>query len=291
MTVEAGRTLDLSAMRACIDGKLGKYLPDAASVPAPLAEAMRYSVTAGGKRLRPLLVLAAHRACNGIPDEHLWRTMVAIEYLHTFSLIHDDLPCMDDDDFRRGLPTCHKKFGDGMAVLAGDGLAVLAFELLGATGHARLVQELAFALGPAGMIGGQVADLRAEGRDVSLDEVRAIHARKTAALFRASAVSGGILAGASDLQLSALARFGEQLGIAFQIVDDLLDLEGDPKVMGKSSGSDARRAKATYPRASSAERARADAAAAAELAGEAIAIFNNRGALAALVDLATRRDA
>jgi geranylgeranyl diphosphate synthase type II len=291
MTVEADRALDLSALRSCIDDKLGRYLPDTASVPSPLAEAMRYSVTAGGKRLRPLLVLAAHRACEGIPDEHLWRTMVAIEYLHTFSLIHDDLPCMDDDDFRRGLPTCHKKFGEGMAVLAGDGLAVLAFELLGATGNARLVQELASALGPSGMIGGQVADLQAEGREVTLDDVRAIHVRKTAALFRSSAVAGGLLAQAGEAQLSALAQFGEQLGIAFQIIDDLLDVEGDPLVMGKSSGADARRKKATYPGASSPEQARTDALAAAQAAREAIAGFSERRALEALVDLATKRKA
>jgi geranylgeranyl diphosphate synthase type II len=291
MTVEAERDLDLTALRSCIDSKLVKYLPGPDEVPAQLAQAMRYSVTAGGKRLRPLLVLAAHRSCRGVADENLWRTAAAIEYLHAFSLIHDDLPCMDDDDFRRGLPTCHKKFGEGMAVLAGDGLAVLAFELLAMTGNTRLVREMAAALGPAGMIGGQVADLEAEGKDVTLDGVREIHARKTAALFRAASLAGGLLASAGDEELAALADFGLHLGLAFQIVDDLLDLDGDPKVMGKTAGADLRRQKATYPKASSREQARADARAAALKARQAIADFQDRGALLALVDMATEREA
>jgi len=291
MSIEAERQLDLAALRGRINDRLDKYLPCDGDVPAPLAEAMRYSVTAGGKRLRALVVIAAHRASHGIPDENLWRTAAAIEYLHTFSLIHDDLPCMDDDDFRRGIPTCHKKFGEGIAVLAGDGLAVIAFGMLARTGKSSLVVEVARALGPEGMIGGQVADLAAEGKDVTLDEVKAIHRRKTAALFRASALAGGILADADPPMLAALAEYGEKLGLAFQIIDDLLDLEGDPSVMGKSSGADLRKQKATYPAASSREQARIDAHDAAVKARAAIAHLPDREALEALVDMAVVREA
>ena len=148
-TIEAERQLDLDALRATINRKLEHYLPEPAGTPSPLGETMRYTVTAGGKRLRPLVLCAAHRASGGIPDENLWRTAAAVEYLHTFSLVRDDLPCMDDDDLRRGLPTAHKKFGEGMAVLAGDALAVLAFELLGETGNSQVVIEMAQAIGAA----------------------------------------------------------------------------------------------------------------------------------------------
>jgi geranylgeranyl diphosphate synthase type II len=291
MSVEAERQLDLAALRARINDKLEKYLPCEDEVPLPLAEAMRYSVTAGGKRLRPLVVLAAHRACKGVADEHLWRTAAAIEYLHTFSLIHDDLPCMDDDDYRRGMLTCHKKYGEGIAVLAGDGLAVIAFGMLAETACPQLVVEIARALGPEGMIGGQVADLAAEGKTVGIDAVKEIHSRKTAALFRAAALAGGMLADADRNQLEALASYGENLGFAFQIVDDLLDLEGDPNVMGKRGGADLRKRKATYPGASSPDVARRDARDAAERARAAIGKFQDRSALEALIDMAVTREA
>lgn len=290
MSVEAERELDLTALRTCINEKLEKYLPRDDDTSAPLAEAMRYSVTAGGKRLRALVVLAAHRACRGIADENLWRTAAAIEYLHAFSLIHDDLPCMDDDDFRRGMPTCHKKYGEGIAVLAGDGLAVRAFGMLAETGTPELVVEVARALGIHGMIGGQVADLAAEGKEVSLDAVKAIHRRKTAALFRASALAGGLLAEAGPEELAALAEYGENLGLAFQIIDDILDVEGDPKKMGKSSGADLRKQKATYPAASSMEQAKADARAAAERARQAIDILHDPASLEAIIDMAVVRE-
>jgi geranylgeranyl diphosphate synthase type II len=291
MTIEAERKLDLVALRGHINQKLAKYLPAAEQTPAPLAQAMHYSVMAGGKRIRPLVLCAAHRATGGVADENLWRTAAAIEYLHTFSLIHDDLPCMDDDDLRRGMPTCHRKFGEGIAVLAGDGLAVHAFELLAQTGNALLVAELAQALGAEGMIGGQVADLRAEGKQVSLAEVQEIHRCKTAALFKATAKAGGILAGADESELAALATYGEQLGIGFQIVDDLLDVEGSTEVMGKSAGSDERRGKATYPGASSLARAREDAEIAARAALAALSGFKDRVALEQLLDMAVRREA
>lgn len=290
-TSEALEALDLEDWRAHINQKLDQYLPGPADVPQALAEAMRYSVMAGGKRLRALVLVAAHRACGGVMDEDLWRTAAAIEYLHTFSLIHDDLPCMDDDDLRRGIPTCHKKFGEGIAVLAGDALAVLAFELLGRTGQVELVVELARAIGAQGMIGGQVDDLAAEGTHPELAAVQSIHARKTAALFQASAVAGGLLARGGDEALQALATYGRELGLAFQIKDDLLDCEGETRVMGKSAGADERRHKATYPRASSVERARDDAQRAAERARAALDSFTQRGGLESLIAMAVEREA
>ncbi len=289
--IEAERQLDLDALRATINRKLEHDLPESSRTPSPLAEAMRYTIMAGGKRLRPLVLCAAHRASGGIPDENFWRAAAAVEYLHTFSLVHDDLPCMDDDDLRRGLPTAHKKFGEGMAVLAGDALAVLAFELLGETGNCDVVIEMAQAIGARGMIAGQVGDLAAEGCEVSLAAVQQIHRCKTAALFRGCARGGGLLAGVDDQRLEALTVYGEQLGTAFQIVDDLLDLEGDTEQMGKRAGADLRRGKATYPGASSPDRARADAREAARAARQALEAFEDRVALLALVDLAVAREA
>jgi geranylgeranyl diphosphate synthase type II len=290
-STEADRQLDLVALRACINRKVEKYLPRGDRTPSPLAEAMYYSVTSGGKRLRPLVLCAAHRACHGVADENLWRTAVALEYLHAFSLIHDDLPCMDDDDLRRGLPTSHKKFGEGIAVLAGDALAVLAFALLAETGRPNLMIEIARAIGHEGMIGGQVADLQAEGTKPELAVVQTIHTRKTAALFRAASVCGGLLADAPEPRLHALAVYGEQLGRAFQIVDDLLDVEGQTELMGKRAGADLRRGKATYPGASSPAVARTDAQAAAQAARQAIAVFEDRAALEQIIEWAVRREA
>lgn len=288
--IDAERRLDLDALRTTINRKLERYLPDSGDEPPELVEAMSYSLMAGGKRLRPMVVCAAHHACGGVPDEHLWQTAAAIEYLHTFSLVHDDLPCMDDDDLRRGQPTCHKRFGEGVAVLAGDALAVRGFELLAGTGQPELVSEVAQAIGAAGMIGGQVADLEAEGQDVSLEVVRGIHRRKTAVLFRASAKVGGMLTHAPDLTLQALATFGENLGVAFQIVDDLLDLEGETERLGKRTGADIRRGKATYPGASSVEAARKAATSAAQVAEDALATLRDSEALATLLDSAVRRE-
>jgi len=288
--VDAERQLDLDALRTTINRKLERYLPDTGGEPHRLTEAMAYSLMAGGKRLRPMVVCAAHHACGGIPDENLWQAAAAIEYLHTFSLVHDDLPCMDDDDLRRGQPTCHKKYGEGVAVLAGDALAVRGFELLAGTGRPEVVSEVAWAIGAAGMIGGQVADLEAEGKQVSLEFVEGIHMRKTAALFRASAKVGGLLTDAPDASLQALATYGEQLGVAFQIIDDLLDVEGESRQLGKNTGADARRGKATYPGASSAGEAREAATAASTRAATALESLRDREALLTLLDLAVRRE-
>lgn len=291
MTPKVESAVDLNALQQRIDRKLELLIQNSGDVPEVLTEAMHYSLMAGGKRLRPMLLWAAHHACGGEENENLWRAAAAIECLHTFSLIHDDLPCMDDDDLRRGLPTCHKKFGEGIAVLGGDALAARAFELLALTGNSEIVLELARAIGASGMIGGQIADLEAEGREVTLEEVRRIHLQKTAALFRASAMGGGFLAGGSRDDINALATFGEQLGVAFQIIDDLLDVEGDASLMGKSTGADRRLKKATYPGVSSVKKAREDARHAADLARAASARFSSRDALCALVELAVSREA
>lgn len=216
-----------------------------------LNEAMAYSVFAGGKRLRPILLLAAADAVGG-NGAAFTTTAAALEVIHTYSLIHDDLPAMDNDDYRRGRLTNHKVYGEGMAILAGDGLLTLAFEMLAKQGGVtpatilQVVQEIAAAAGPAGMVGGQSIDMEAEGKQLSLAELQTLHARKTGALFRAAVRSGAILAGASAEQLAALTTYAEAFGLAFQITDDILDVLGDQAVMGKPTGSDEKNNKATY---------------------------------------------
>jgi geranylgeranyl diphosphate synthase type II len=223
---------------------------------------MRYSLSAGGKRLRPILVLAAAEAVGGRSSPALLAVAASLELIHTYSLIHDDLPAMDNDDVRRGRPTSHKVFGDALAILAGDGLLTLAFELLtrpdvaGAVPSRRLVrviQEIAVAAGYQGMVGGQLLDLQAEGsgapRAVSIDEagLERIHRRKTGALIRASVRAGGLVGGARATALAALSRYGERIGLAFQIMDDILDVEGTTAELGKAVHSDRSKGKATYP--------------------------------------------
>ena len=291
MPIDTGRGLDLNALRAQINVNLERYLPDSGHVSTTLVSAMRYSLMAGGKRLRPLLVCAAHHACGAAPDENLWKVSAATEYLHTFSLIHDDLPCMDDDDLRRGQPTCHKKFGEGVAVLAGDALAVRAFELVADTGRADIVVELSSAIGACGMIGGQMADLDAEGKSVRLEDVRMIHQAKTAALFRACARAGGMLATAKADVLAALGQYGEQLGLAFQIVDDMLDVEGETLALGKTAGADFKRGKATFPKASSMAEARRAKDGAAIAAKAALARIPEPQGLAKLLERSVNRSA
>lgn len=238
--------------RVLTDKLLDQYLPSVDSEPSHLHEAMRYSVFAGGKRLRPILALAAFDYCGGTPELALSTVhpaMAGLEMVHTYSLIHDDLPCMDDDDLRRGQPTCHKKFGEAMAVLAGDALHVVAFEMMARTGSVQAVLELAEAVGTAGMIGGQVADMEAEGKPFEEATVHNIHIRKTGALIRGSVRIGAILANADPNQLQRLTVYGERTGLAFQIIDDILDIEGDQSLLGKQVGSDTRNQKATYPAA------------------------------------------
>lgn len=256
-----------------VDRLLKRYLPSPQAEPKHLHEAMRYSVLAGGKRLRPILAVAAFEYCGGSivsDDDPICRAMAALEMVHTYSLIHDDLPCMDDDDLRRGMPTCHVKFGEAAAVLAGDALHDVAFQLMAETGNIQTVVELARAIGTEGMIGGQIADVEAEGREVTREEVINIHTRKTAALIRCSVRIGGLLAGAEDELLKRLTRYGEKIGLAFQIIDDILDVEGDQSLLGKQVGSDTKNQKATYPGAVGMDAARADAA---RLIDEAIQEF------------------
>lgn len=248
--------------RQLVDSLLERFTPDPKSPPQTLHEAMRYSLMAGGKRLRPILALASWEYCGGEkrgnPDA-IHRAMAAIEMVHTYSLIHDDLPCMDDDDLRRGLPTCHKKFGEAVAVLAGDALHVVAFRLMAETGSTRAVLELAEAIGTGGMLGGQIADIEAENRPVTQAEITNIHRRKTGALIRGSVRIGALLAEADEPQLHRLTSYGEQVGLAFQIIDDILDIEGDQRLLGKQPGSDTKNQKATYPGVVGIEAARAEA--------------------------------
>ncbi|WP_422928261.1 polyprenyl synthetase family protein [Singulisphaera sp. PoT] len=243
--------------RRRVDEALGLYLPEAdedpkASCPSRLASAMRYSVLGGGKRLRPILCLLAAEACGGDAASAL-PAACALEMVHTYSLIHDDLPAMDDDDLRRGRPTCHKAFDEATAVLAGDGLLTLAFEVLAkhiqpAGAAIACVQALAEGAGPDGMVGGQMADLEAEGRtDATLEALEAIHRRKTGALLRASLRMGGLVAGADQPTLKALDTYGHAVGLAFQIIDDLLDVEGDEAKLGKRVNKDSELGKWTYP--------------------------------------------
>ena len=232
--------------REIVNQALDRCLPDENKEPKSLHQAMRYSVFAGGKRLRPILAIASFEAVGG-KGKAILPVACAIEMIHTYSLIHDDLPCMDDDDLRRGKPTLHKVYGDGMAVLAGDALHALAFELLLQSKNPQVVYEVAKAIGTEGMIGGQVKDLEAEGKKVSLKQVEYIHTHKTGKLLRASVRAGAILGGADKTTLSALSSYGEKFGLAFQIVDDILDVVGKEEVIGKKKGSDKANSKATYP--------------------------------------------
>ena len=252
----------LEKIKKLTEEKLQRYLPSVEIDPQILHEAMTYSVMAGGKRLRPILAFSAFEYCGGKSegdDLAIHFAMAALEMVHTYSLIHDDLPCMDDDDLRRGIPTCHKKFGTAAAVLAGDALHDVAFNLMASTGSTKVVVELAHALGTAGMIGGQMADVEAEGKDVTKEDIIHIHTRKTGALITASVRIGAILAGATDEKLEKLTTYGEEIGLAFQIIDDILDIEGDTKTIGKPVGSDVSLGKATYPKAVGITQAKEDA--------------------------------
>ncbi len=242
--------------RCCkiVDAALDQYLPKATDRPATIHHAMRYSLFAGGKRLRPVLCLAAAEACGGEETAAL-PAAAAVECLHTYTLIHDDLPCMDDDDLRRGKPTCHVEFGEGIAVLTGDALLTIAFEILAKTppssryGVADYVIELATASGSRHLIGGQVVDLEGEGLDVVISpaQLRYLHESKTAALLACSLRLGAMSAGASAEQVESLTTYGQAMGLAFQIIDDILDVTQTSEKLGKSAGKDEAAAKSTYP--------------------------------------------
>ena len=256
MSQEDVATLSLSyylaGRIALIDAALDRFIPSVETRPPVIHRAMRHSVFAGGKRLRPVLCLAAAEACGGGVDDAM-PAACAVECLHTYSLIHDDLPCMDDDDFRRGVPTCHKVFGDGIAVLAGDALQALAFELVAQTpANARFdardyVLELALTAGSRHLIGGQVADLEGEGKRLEMDDLRYVHESKTAALLTTSILLGAMSAGAGDEQITALKKFGMATGLAFQVIDDILDVTQTTEKLGKSAGKDIASEKSTFP--------------------------------------------
>ena len=241
----------LESQRRRVDQWLLACLPGPPACPEPLAEAMRYSVMAGGKRLRPILVVLAGEFCDA-PEPDLAAAACAVELVHTYSLIHDDLPAMDDDDVRRGKPTSHKVFGEAVAILAGDGLLTHAFEVL-ARGvsdpavSARCVAVLADAAGPKGMVAGQVLDMGSAGSGPDAGRVEDVHRRKTGALLTASVALGGLVGRADDDVLERLTRYGRSVGLAFQIVDDLLDTHGDEQTAGKRLGKDAEQGKLTYP--------------------------------------------
>ena len=266
-----------------IDRALDRYLPRANTKPATLHKAMRYSLFAGGKRLRPILCLAATEACRGNIDDAL-PLACALECIHTYSLVHDDLPSMDNDDLRRGRPTCHKVFGDGIAILAGDALLTIAFEIVSRTKPARrynisaLLREISVAAGSQKLIAGQVADLEAEGKDVKRDQLKFIHENKTAAILKSSARLGAMSANADARKLSAITRFGQQLGLAFQIIDDILDVTQTSEILGKSAGKDVAAKKATYPAVIGLEKSRAEARRLTRQAHNALSMFSSRDA-------------
>ena len=266
-----------------IDRALDRYLPNANTKPATLHKAMRYSLFAGGKRLRPILCLAATEACRGNIDDAL-PLACALECIHTYSLVHDDLPSMDNDDFRRGRPTCHKVFGDGIAILAGDALLTIAFEIVSRTKPARryntsaLLREISVAAGSQKLIAGQVADLEAEGKDVKRDELKFIHENKTAAILKSSVRLGAMSANADARKLSAITRFGQQLGLAFQIIDDILDVTQTSEILGKSAGKDVAAKKATYPAVIGLEKSRAEARRLTRQAHNALSMFSSSDA-------------
>jgi len=250
MVVEGGHSEWQAAERAGVEARLAGAVPAAEEPPARLHQAIRHSLLNGGKRLRPLLCRAAARAVAGEDCEAAWTPAVAVELVHTYSLIHDDLPALDNDDLRRGRPTCHKVYGEAMAILAGDALQTRAFEILAAAPRGgAMVGLLAQAAGtPQGMVAGQVGDLEA-GAAASAAAVRWIHERKTAALLRASVLLGGMAAGATPRQMEQLGAYGSAAGLAFQIADDLLDASASSEELGKTAGKDAAQAKATYPAA------------------------------------------
>jgi geranylgeranyl diphosphate synthase type II len=244
----------LASRRQLVDDALERALPAEDAPPTTVHRAMRYSVFAGGKRLRPILVIAGAEAV-GATAETVMPTACALEMIHTYSLIHDDLPAMDDDDYRRGRLTNHKVFGDAVAILAGDGLLTLAFRLVAdnaelvrdASAVVDAVREIAAAAGTFGMVGGQVVDIESEGKTVTAETLEYIHAHKTGALIRGSLRVGARLGGGSAKAVDAISEAGARLGLAFQIVDDILDVEGNLAELGKTAGSDVRKQKATYP--------------------------------------------
>ncbi len=267
-----------------VDHALDQFLPKASAKSATIHKAMRYSLFAGGKRLRPALALAAAELCGGLAEDAL-PAACAVECIHTYSLIHDDLPCMDDDDLRRGRPTSHKVFGEGIAVLTGDALLTIAFEILAQAqatprhGMAALIRELASASGSRWLIAGQVLDLEGEGKPVTKAALKFIHESKTAALLTCALRLGAMSANATPAKLQALTHFGHSLGLAFQVIDDILDVTQTTEKLGKTAGKDAAVTKATYPALFGLPRAREIAAELTKEAQGALAPFGKKASL------------
>ncbi|MBI5204155.1 MAG: polyprenyl synthetase family protein [Nitrospirae bacterium] len=264
----------LKEKKELVDSFLKEYF-SSPSTPSILGESLAYSLFAGGKRIRPILCLAAYEACDG-DSEDIIQFASSIELIHTYSLIHDDLPAMDNDDLRRGKPTNHKVFGEGMAILAGDGLLTEAFYMMSNSlsnkniknaALIRAIKEIAFVSGIHGMVGGQAQDLLSEDAEPDKETLSFIHKHKTGALISGSLRAGAILANCTKLSLSAITRYGENIGLAFQVIDDILDIEGNTEELGKTAGSDERKKKMTYPALYGIEQSREKAG---ELISEAI---------------------
>jgi geranylgeranyl diphosphate synthase type II len=273
-------TAYLKSRQKMIDGALDRFLPKDTAPPPTIHKAMRYSLFAGGKRLRPILCLAAAEGCKGKIAAAL-PLACAMECIHTYSLVHDDLPSMDNDDFRRGRATCHKVFGDGIAVLAGDALLTVAFEIAARARSTRrysmteILREIAVAAGSRKLIAGQVADLEAEGKKVSRDELRYIHENKTSAMITTSIRLGAMSANSDAKKLGALTKFGHSLGLAFQVIDDILDVTQTTEKLGKSAGKDVAAKKATYPAVIGLDASRAEARRLTNAAQSALKIFGS----------------
>jgi len=271
----------LEKQRLIVEKALETALPEIEGREARVVEAMRYSLFAGGKRLRPILCLAAAQAVGG-KIEAAMPAACALEMIHTYSLIHDDLPAMDDDDLRRGKPTSHVVFGEAIAILAGDALLTEAFVLLSdyrallAQRALRLIGVIARAASYRGMVGGQVVDMLSQNKPADLETVQQMHSRKTAALISAAAESGALAGGGTDDQVEALDRYGRAIGLAFQIADDILDIEGSTEVLGKTAGSDVARGKVTYPAAVGLEGSRQTAQTLVDQALAALERFDNK---------------
>ena len=286
----------LKSRQKKIDRALDRYLPKENTRPPTIHKAMRYSLFAGGKRLRPILCLAAAETCGGKIDKAL-PLACALECIHTYSLVHDDLPSMDNDDFRRGRATCHKVFGDGVAVLAGDALLTIAFEIVSRAKFSPrynisiLLREIAVAAGSQKLIAGQVADLEAEGRKIDMVGLRYIHENKTAAILTTSVRLGAMSANANPKQLAAITKFGRSLGLAFQIIDDILDVTQTTEKLGKSAGKDIAAKKATYPAVIGLEKSRLEAKRLTRQAHNALSIFGEKAeALHALANYLLKRE-
>jgi geranylgeranyl diphosphate synthase, type II len=274
----------LTEKQSFINDQLERIL-DSVTFKGRLSQAMKYAVTAGGKRLRPILCLAAAEAIGGPIAKGIVDTACAIEFIHTYSLIHDDLPAMDNDDLRRGKPTCHVAFDEATAILAGDALLTLAFQILSNIAKEnnadiscllKVINEIAIAAGAGGMVEGQMRDVESEGKSVSIDELENIHRLKTGAMIQTSVISGAALAGAAAHQLDQLENYAQHIGMAFQVVDDILNVEGDSRMMGKAVGTDQVRNKKTFPTMIGMEASKAMAHMLVDKALQALADFDNR---------------